>query len=80
MSGKGNEAAERALGMEQSITRRDFLGATLLASGGQLLEPLTPAHFLARQTTPLCRVARKSGTATAAWANTQTAMEIRGKC
>ena len=38
--------------MKQSITRRDFLGATLLASGGQLLEPLTPAHFLARQGAP----------------------------
>src|SRR5579859_4716439 len=49
MHGERDKAAERALGMEQPITRRDFLGATLLASGGQLLEPLTPAHFLARQ-------------------------------
>ena len=52
MSGKSDKAAERALGMEQSITRRDFLGATLLASGGHLLEPLTPAHFLAGQGAP----------------------------
>jgi len=35
--------------MEQSITRRDFLGSTLLASGAQLLAPLSPAHFLAVQ-------------------------------
>lgn len=52
MSGERDKAAERTLGMEQSITRRDFLGATLLASGGQLLEPLKPAHFLTMQGAP----------------------------
>jgi spermidine dehydrogenase len=52
MSGARDKSAERALGMEQSITRRDFLGATLLASGRQLVEPLTPAHFLAMQGVP----------------------------
>ena len=33
--------------MDASITRRDFLGATLLASGGALLGGLTPAELLA---------------------------------
>jgi spermidine dehydrogenase len=36
-----------ALGMDQSITRRDFLNSTLLASGAQLLEPFSPADLLA---------------------------------
>lgn len=35
------------LGLEQPVTRRDFLGSTLLASGAQLLNPLTPSHLLA---------------------------------
>src|SRR5262249_15227148 len=38
-----------SLGMDRSITRRDFLGSTLLASGARLLEPLSPAEFLAEQ-------------------------------
>jgi len=38
---------DRALGMDQPITRRDFLGSTLLASGAQLLAPLSPAELLA---------------------------------
>ncbi len=33
--------------MDAPITRRDFLGSTLLASGGFLLEGLTPAQLLA---------------------------------
>ena len=33
--------------MNASITRRDFLGSTLLASGGFLLQGLTPAQLLA---------------------------------
>jgi spermidine dehydrogenase len=33
--------------MDSSISRRDFLGSTLLASGAQLLEPLAPADLLA---------------------------------
>jgi spermidine dehydrogenase len=40
-------AADRALGLHTSITRRDFLGSTLLASGGALLGGLTPAQLLA---------------------------------
>lgn len=35
------------LGMQESITRRDFLGSVLLASGAALLESLTPAKLLA---------------------------------
>jgi spermidine dehydrogenase len=40
-------SADRALGLHASITRRDFLGSTLLASGGALLGGLTPAQLLA---------------------------------
>ena len=36
-----------ALGMKTRITRRDFLGSTLLASGAVLLRPNTPAEILA---------------------------------
>ena len=32
------------LGIDQDITRRDFLNATLLASGGALLHSSSPAH------------------------------------
>ena len=35
------------LGMNDFITRRDFLGSTLLASGALLLESITPAQLLA---------------------------------
>ncbi len=38
---------DRTLGMESQITRRDFLGSTLLASGAILLEGLTPTQLLA---------------------------------
>src|SRR4030095_11062046 len=38
---------DRALGMDQAISRRDFLNSTLLASGA-LLGALTPAELLAR--------------------------------
>ena len=44
-----NPRADQSLGMHQSITRRDFLNATLLASGSVLLNPLSPADLLARQ-------------------------------
>ncbi len=33
--------------MDAAITRRDFLGSTMLASGGFLLAGLTPAQLLA---------------------------------
>lgn len=38
---------ENALGMNTEITRRDFLGSTLLASGAALLNGLAPAELLA---------------------------------
>lgn len=44
-----NSDASKALGMDQSITRRDFLNATLLASGGLLLNSATPAELLAQK-------------------------------
>jgi spermidine dehydrogenase len=37
---------DEALGMDQNITRRDFLNATLLASGSLLLSPVSPAKLL----------------------------------
>lgn len=37
------------LGMDESITRRDFLGSVLLASGAALLESVTPTQLLAAQ-------------------------------
>jgi len=47
MTDNARRPADLALGIDQPITRRDFLGSTLLASGAQLLEPFAPAHFLA---------------------------------
>jgi spermidine dehydrogenase len=38
---------DHALGMDAAITRRDFLGSTLLASGAVLLDGLTPTQLLA---------------------------------
>jgi spermidine dehydrogenase len=40
-------AGDRAIGVDNSITRRDFLGSTLLASGAGLLSGLNPAQLLA---------------------------------
>lgn len=48
-----NERHCKALGMDANITRRDFLGATLLASGAQLLRPLSPAEVLVGSSTTL---------------------------
>jgi spermidine dehydrogenase len=44
---KGLRPDENALGMNAGITRRDFLGSTLLASGALLLEGITPNELLA---------------------------------
>ena len=44
---KENLPGDRALGMDTGVTRRDFLGSTLLASGAMLLDSLTPAQLLA---------------------------------
>jgi spermidine dehydrogenase len=41
-----NLPGDRSLGMNTSITRRDFLGSTLLASGAALLPSVTPADLL----------------------------------
>ena len=43
------KSSDTLLGMGQSITRRDFLNATLLASGGLLLGPVSPAEMLAEE-------------------------------
>jgi spermidine dehydrogenase len=39
---------DSALGMDHEITRRDFMNATLLASGGAVLSGLTPYQLLAQ--------------------------------
>ena len=44
---KPNQPGDDSLGMNATITRRDFLGSTLLASGAALLGGLTPAELLA---------------------------------
>ena len=44
---KTHQSGDHALGMNSAITRRDFLGSTLLASGALLLESHTPAQLLA---------------------------------
>src|SRR5882724_2571526 len=49
MTDRGRKLGGKSLGMDTSITRRDFLGATLLASGAQLLNPFSPAQLLAKQ-------------------------------
>jgi spermidine dehydrogenase len=40
---------DATLGMDECITRRDFLGSMLLASGAVLLESVTPANLLAEK-------------------------------
>jgi spermidine dehydrogenase len=47
-----NSRDDKLLGTEQSITRRDFLNATLLASGSLLLNPVSPADLLAAKPRP----------------------------
>ena len=44
---QAQQPGDAALGMHTAITRRDFLGSTLLASGALLMESLTPAELLA---------------------------------
>ena len=50
MSRRSNMVGDHALGMDSSITRRDFLGTTLLASGAMLLDSVSPAQLLAGRT------------------------------
>jgi spermidine dehydrogenase len=45
---ESKKSGDAALGMQAAITRRDFLGSTLLASGGALLDALTPLELLAQ--------------------------------
>src|SRR5229473_7785902 len=47
MSPKPTISGDTSLGMNDPITRRDFLGSALLASGALLLESTTPAELLA---------------------------------
>lgn len=42
------EPGDRALGLDQPIQRRDFLNASLLATGGALLDAAAPAHLFAQ--------------------------------
>src|ERR1700733_1478460 len=42
------QSHDSALGMNHDISRRDFMNATLLASGGALLSGLTPHQLLAQ--------------------------------
>jgi len=44
-----NPHSDKALGMQESISRRDFLNASLLASGGMLLSSLSPMQLLQAQ-------------------------------
>src|ERR1700674_2471954 len=46
---RNNSRADKSIGMEDRITRRDFLNATLLASASLLLNPASPAELLAEQ-------------------------------
>ena len=46
---RNNSRSDKSIGMEDRITRRDFLNATLLASGSLLLNPASPAELLAEQ-------------------------------
>lgn len=43
---EGDNRHHELLGMSQQICRRDFWNSTLLASGGLLLESLTPQQLL----------------------------------
>jgi spermidine dehydrogenase len=49
MSDGKNSRADHALGMNAEITRRDFLGGTLFASGAALLCSSSPAQLIAMQ-------------------------------
>ena len=41
-------SADRVLGLDREITRRDFLNSTLVASGSLLLSPVSPVQLLAQ--------------------------------
>jgi spermidine dehydrogenase len=46
---KAKKPGDEKLGMQAEITRRDFLGSTLLASGALLLDSVTPQELLAQK-------------------------------
>ena len=45
----GSSDRDKVLGLDQKVTRRDFLNSTLLGSGALLLSPLSPAQLLAQR-------------------------------
>jgi hypothetical protein len=45
-SENGPGKTDKALGMDQNISRRDFLNSTLLASGGLLMTSVSPLQLL----------------------------------
>ena len=47
-SENGPGKTDKALGMDQSISRRDFLNSTLLASGGLLMTSVSPRQLLGK--------------------------------
>ena len=47
-SAESKSRTHETLGVDRDITRRDFLNSTLLASGGMLLNPVSPTQLLAR--------------------------------
>jgi spermidine dehydrogenase len=49
MANHDKTAGDRALGLDQPISRRDFLNSSLLASGALLMTPVTPLDLLAEQ-------------------------------
>jgi len=46
---RSDRFGDRSLGLGRRICRREFLNGTLLAAGGALLGPLTPAQLLAQK-------------------------------
>jgi spermidine dehydrogenase len=53
VSSNKSSQSDRVLGLDQDITRRDFLNSTLLASGGALLNSISPATMLAQKVAPV---------------------------
>ena len=45
---RSDRVGDRSLGLAPGICRRDFLNGTLLAAGGALLRPDSPAQLLAQ--------------------------------
>ncbi|HEV2716879.1 MAG TPA: hypothetical protein VGU64_16565, partial [Terriglobales bacterium] len=44
----GSDRHDKTLGMNERISRRDFLNSTLLASGALLMSSVSPVQLLAR--------------------------------